>query len=66
MTVIHNPSTLTTANLRREIAADIDARLNQAANEASTGKRQIRFAISAAGRWRSCRSAPARSGLMGS
>ncbi|MEM9475713.1 MAG: flagellin [Pseudomonadota bacterium] len=43
MTVIHNPSTLTTANLRREIAADIDARLNQAANEASTGKKADPF-----------------------
>lgn len=43
MTVIHNPSTLTTANLRREIAADIDGRLNQAANEASTGKKADPF-----------------------
>ncbi len=39
MPIIHNPSTLTMASMRREIAADLDRRLNDAAAEASTGRK---------------------------
>ncbi len=37
--IIHSPSSLTSATMRRDIAADLDNRLNQAATEASTGKK---------------------------
>ncbi len=39
MPIIHSPSTLTMASMRRDIAADLDRRLNDAATEASTGRK---------------------------
>lgn len=37
--ILHSPSTFTAATLRRDIAADLDRRLNEAATEASTGRK---------------------------
>ena len=37
--IIQSPSTLAAANLRRDIAVDLDHRLNEAALEASTGRK---------------------------